>query len=732
MRTIQKLICLFWAFLLTLAVFGCSDSIPTVHVDNSTDSKDGMGGGPLLSSETTYATSFTYPVKGFSYTDFGFGFAKENPNFSGLHLGADTLPDKTPFGTPVIASADGIVRVSTDKGHSAYGSDSATNPYYYGCVILIEHKLTNGNRFLSVIGHVQCEHSETYSPETEIGNPHVGDQVHKGQYIGHVAHYWHGSGTTNDWHHIHFGIRRITLDFNAECFDGELDICLAGYAPKSDFTPLGNGNFSHPYWLDPIDFVEAHSETVAPIYGVESAHQFPSGSMLIDPSGTYWMVVSNGTIAKLTPSVIASDRYDTNRAVLVSTNVINCFTKTNDIASPGDFDLYVRPGSNAVVIAYKTTRTRYDFINWDAFLSWGFQQSDIQQNSPLASYYESSFLPFGYKLIRPGTLVKGSGGSAVSIVTWQHTRKPIVSETVFNQLRFNWNAIVTVSQSLLDQIAGPQENPAFSIDDINSCPAQPYCSVNSTCGGGVADSTSGGSSSLSPATSSTGGSISVGIQNCNRGTYQCTSNISQYQICILNTSTGNTDWQTFSCATGDACTASTGRCETLVSVSAGGASSIAPASNTIASNATTGGSAPTSVASNATGGTLTSTPISIGTGGTNSTVSNATTSIAQCIPGSFQSCTTTWNGALTTGIQYCLADYTYSFCGIPYSDVSGTGGASAITSTSISIPMSIETGGSSTTIGQCVPGDQHPCTCPNGSVSANFCGVNSLWAGCIC
>ncbi|MFA5130006.1 MAG: M23 family metallopeptidase [Patescibacteria group bacterium] len=619
---------LLWACLIAIFAMGCNTSTgPSMVIDNTTTpatltppttGDEAMGGGdPLVLDQKTgvpIATSFGFPIKGFTRVNFKFGFGELNSNFAGRHVGVDTISEQTPVGLPVIAPAAGIVRITSDTKHSGYGSDSDQNLNYYGCVILIEHELPNMHPIVSVMGHVQCEYSRPYNSSAQTGNPRVGDIVRKGQYIGHVAHYWHGSNTSYDWNHVHFGIRNGTY----------VDDCLSGYEPESQFVKIGEKKYSHPNWIDPLDFVEAHSQ-ITPVVSINNAHQYPSGTMLVDPSATYWIVVSDGVIAKLTPSVMATDRYDVSRATLVGDEVISCFSKTSDITSLGLTYLYVRPGTNTVVLAYDKPGWRYDFVRWEALTSWGFQQSDIKDSLAEAVWREATYRPAGTRMLRPGTLVKGDADSEVSIVTWQQTRRPIYSGDIFDLLRFDWNKIVTIPQDVLDAVAGPRDNRVFGMDDLNACPAQENCTNGATCGGGVEDvpmsiGTGGASSVTSSATIIASTSTSTLTSN---GTTGGTSSVIASTpmsigetggapsdvICFTTNSTPVSPGSIETCACGGNATGlqvcqpdgTWGACYSCTSsvaivssssVSTGGAPTI------VVSNATTGGS-PSIIASNA-------------------------------------------------------------------------------------------------------------------------------------
>ena len=481
------------------AVFGCAGEKipmdPDVAPSTVGDITDAVR-QPLTYDPSTgipLSPAFQYPIERFSPDQFGFCFGGVNDAFGGnRHLGCDTRVDETPYGTPIVAPADGIVRISTDfvdadgrEGFGAYGADDARNNAYDGCLIVIEHVLQEGGQAVtSLIGHVQCESGQSYSETERRGNPPHGSIVRKGQYIGHVDHYWHGAGTTTDWHHIHFGIRRGR--FTAPGYDRspELLAYVRGYGRSEDFSYDDSAQrYRHDDWIDPIEFVEAHDDPVVAAPTV----RHPSGSILFDPDGNCWQVVGDMDIAPIPNNVFIADRYDASIAVPASAEEIRCYVERPPISSRGPWTIYRRPFTNTVVIAYHDRGERFEFIRWEAYVSWGFTEADIQRN-PInngltAEWYESFYNPEGYRLIRPGTLVKGDAESEVSMVSVDQERIPIANGDVFERLGFDWSDIVTIPQSVLSDVAGPRSSVVFGEGKMTTC-AVPTACLDGVCGGG--------------------------------------------------------------------------------------------------------------------------------------------------------------------------------------------------------------------------------------------------------
>ena len=677
---------------------GCDGKDVTLN-RKSESSETNVVRSPLQLDSATgipIASSFGYPIADASESDFGFCFGGMNASFPGeAHLGCDTLIEKTPYGKVVVAPADGIVRISTDLtdssgaiGFGAYGSDDQTNPNYKGCLIVLEHAIQGGSQFVtSLIGHVQCESVSSYDVDLKRGNPPHGTIVRKGQYLGRVNHYWHGRTQTSDWHHVHFGIRRGRYTATAYNRNETVLSYVRGYAARSSFTyDTTTKRYRHKTWLDPIEFVNGHSD---PATLPQPVVRHPSGSILIDPNGAYWQVMNDTEIASIPKSVFISDRYDASGVVAVSADEIACYTKKDAIASLGTWTIYRRPFTSTVAIALDKRGERFYFIRWEAFTSWGFAESDIQsdplKNGLTAEYYESIYTPRGYRLLRPGTLVKGDAESEVAIVSMKQTRIPIISGDVFDRLGFNWSRVVTIPQSVLDQVAGSRDSHLFSQELMTSCAVPPPCPGGGVCGGGgeaeppesgdlqplvdgdessINLATSDGQTSVSPgsggATSSASGGTTAMVQaGCTPGIQvacPCGS-LSGVQICAG-------DGQSF------------GACQCLA-VSSGGSSSIA-----------TGGanSLSTRVVMIPTGGTM---PVMNPTGGTPSVSTGGTSSVRITSTGGAPAQFAVTGGAISIAI--------ISTGGVMQS-LPATGGTMVI-ATGGATPMSIGIGGSPSTGG---------------------------------
>lgn len=485
-RALQQLL-IFIAF---VCVPSCTDDM-SAEPSRDESVQTGTTTGDLTIDPVTgipYAFTFQFPIAGFDTSDFGFGFGSVNTFFCmnmtssgctayGAHTGRDTIVGNTPFGTEVFAPADGIVRLTTDVTYGAYGADASANASYRGCLLLLEHEFPNGQPIMTLLGHVQCESATPYDAAAKKGNPSVGTIVRRGQYLAHVAHYWHGATQSIDWHHLHWGMRRGSF---ASTNHGE---AVRGYVLSSEFTTDAETHaLVHAEWLDPFVIIAANGDPA--MQAANGVRHHPSGTLLEDANGGYWLVTDEWTISSIPFEVISSDRYDVTTAVQVSNDELDCYTEGPPIQSNGRVTLYQRPGSSTVVMAHDATATRYDVIRWEALLSWGFGSEDLISDLSKIIQFEWAYTDRGLRTMRPGSLVKADEESEVAIVTMQGTRVPIASGDVFEGLGFQWERVVSMPKSVIDIVAGPRALPLIDDMSIRACAVPPVCPSSGTCGGG--------------------------------------------------------------------------------------------------------------------------------------------------------------------------------------------------------------------------------------------------------
>jgi hypothetical protein len=288
--------------------------------------------------------------------------------------------------------------------------------------------------------------------------------VHRGQILGHVTHYWSGATKTIDWHHLHWGMRKGKYDPN------NIGAYVRGYAKKNEFTiDPATGVWTHSEWVDPFTIVAANSDQG--LAASADVRHHPPGSLLEDASGSYWLVMDDAHVSNVSLSALASDRFSLAGAVHVSDAELACYAISAPFVSQGHITLYVRPNSPTVVMAYDATHTRYDIVRWEALLSWGYDASDLSVNPNLVQQLEATYAPKGLKKLRPGTLVKADESPEVSIVTMANTRRAITSAEVFEALGFSWERVVSIPQSVIDQVAGPKEQMLIDETSIHACNA---------------------------------------------------------------------------------------------------------------------------------------------------------------------------------------------------------------------------------------------------------------------
>jgi Peptidase family M23 len=159
-----------------------------------------------------------------------------------FHPGEDwNMLDQDDFGKPIHAIADGIVLLSQNQGKR--NSDGTWTSNNFGNIIIIGHKLENGETIASIYGHMQDKSS--YEP---------GDVISKGDEIGLIG----TSGGVAS--HLHFEITKgnnVLLkieqngDIKVPAIDSE-NLIKGWYWPGTD-TVFINDNYH-----DPSYFIQEH------------------------------------------------------------------------------------------------------------------------------------------------------------------------------------------------------------------------------------------------------------------------------------------------------------------------------------------------------------------------------------------------------------------------------------------------------------------------------------------
>lgn len=155
----------------------------------------------------------------------GYGMAYEMRGATRIHTGADIGWFKE--GEPVFAVADGVVRVS-QPGVRAMAAEQGRRlpggPLDYGNLVVIEHRLPEGDGFFSLYGHLGDDRLVA-----------TGDLVTVGQQIGTIGR---KAAIVNGGYeaHLHFGIREGTL---FEPGDQIMELTINGQHTPMQIVALG-------------------------------------------------------------------------------------------------------------------------------------------------------------------------------------------------------------------------------------------------------------------------------------------------------------------------------------------------------------------------------------------------------------------------------------------------------------------------------------------------------------
>ncbi len=128
----------------------------------------------------------TYPIRSKTYhlIDRSYTYGSTQVNNREQHHGVE-FP--YPYGTPVVAAADGVVIAAGDDSKQVYG----LYPGFYGNFVIIEHQLQEGSQLIYTL----------YAHLSEV-NTKIGARVKAGAVIGKV-----GASGSAIGSHLHFEVR---------------------------------------------------------------------------------------------------------------------------------------------------------------------------------------------------------------------------------------------------------------------------------------------------------------------------------------------------------------------------------------------------------------------------------------------------------------------------------------------------------------------------------------------
>lgn len=408
------------------------------------------------------AASMRYPTTAsdFKQTLYGNrGFLKDYQGYK--HLGHDVVYAQ---GTAIHPLACGVLRF--------YGPATG----YGSLVAVLEHKLEqplsaeNGegeqvtfSSFLTIYGHLRKTSSLNGGDALTW---RVGDTIKPTDTIGYIqSDDLNGDGPE----HLHLGIRLQTMAA-AQAVDS------AWFRGNDTY---GEGAYKS-YYTDPATFIpnmemylEGNEFGEGDPQGSSVANNHPVGTLLRGASGgPTWMVVSKGHLL----DVSSYTHLPFNCAVVVAEQVLDCYEPVvfdpvsleldgRVIKFQGEPQVYkLYPGAGFTPSAFQV------FLSYDAFLSWGYDDQDIQtcalseKTALLGQLQDKGGLGF-----RPGTLVKGQGQSEVAVAHQSGKRRPIFNWDVFEELGYDADCVYEIEPSTLDLVAGARSEQVITLDEIEQC-----------------------------------------------------------------------------------------------------------------------------------------------------------------------------------------------------------------------------------------------------------------------
>lgn len=376
----------------------------------------------------------------------------------GNHLGHDVALSE---GEAIHPIACGTLRVY--RSASGYGE----------LIAVIEHKLEtplivlNGmgeqvtvDSFLSIYGHIRK--SANRSGTDGLLGHMPGDTIGPDDVIGYVNDDAHnGDGNV----HLHLGIR-LQSAVDAQATDSAW---FRGY----------DGSPSQRRWFaDPVLFLATLTSTVMPVFW------HPPGTVIRRPSdGSIWVVDHEIQRQPVDTETVSRERL-MERAINVTDAELGCMNPVSSFVSPRAGRRVLKFDDASTVYEYLVGpdaigvgAERRAFISYDAFRSWGWQDTDIRllpSSDRDAFFWETT--DRGFRMLRDGSLVKTNTSSEVSVVS-EGRRLPIVDWPTFLALGYRSEDILTIPSDVIDVVAGPR-GPLVTKDLVGYCVHPSACLEN--------------------------------------------------------------------------------------------------------------------------------------------------------------------------------------------------------------------------------------------------------------
>lgn len=376
------------------------------------------------------------------------------------HLGHDIA---YPEGTPIHPIGAGTLKVY--RSATGYGT----------LVAVVEHRLPepleieNGlgvrvtvQTFLSIYGHIRpTTLARGAGANTGL---HVGDAVTPDDIVGYIEQ---DADNGDGAEHLHLGIR---LQSAIEAQRADVN-WFRGYDD--------NGRYRGAY-ADPA--------TALPLLVRQdlAVRWHPEGTVITTGDGSrFWMLDGDGVRHEIAATDLRRERL-LDRVIPVSSAETVCY-RDGAAFSPtpaDDAPRLIRSTSRSTVYeVHARSHTAWEFISFEALLSWGWTSADVETLSDTnAGLLLAGSVRQGMRHLRDGALVKAREASDVFIVAGGH-RYPIGDWSILLALGYGSFPIYEVDAGTLDTVAGPAGS-LITIETVRTC-AHPSPCLTGGCDAGT-------------------------------------------------------------------------------------------------------------------------------------------------------------------------------------------------------------------------------------------------------
>jgi hypothetical protein len=203
--------------------------------------------------------------------------------------------------------------------------------------------------------------------------------------------------------------------------------------------------------------------------GQAGSYWHPDGSTLVDSHGTVWLIENGKRRGIPSDWVFASNGLTWYRLINATDQELSCIPVDTNL--PDGSTRQIVKSSNGTIYLITDKGYKRGFVSADVFTGLGYSWKEVVSISDydLSTHPDDPVAPVLTSPLPDGTLVTGSGGDGTIYVITDGKKRGITSASAFTLLGYDWNRIVTIPLSTLNNIG-----TGTPIDDNQVSQCRPY------------------------------------------------------------------------------------------------------------------------------------------------------------------------------------------------------------------------------------------------------------------